>query len=196
MKIYCTIRPLNICHPTMRLLCNVSEETMWICEEEDLTSVEIHYDPLIKNSSTAPLGFLSRDVRDKIHSVPVTYHAIEDLPERAGYVVTVVCLESKRAEEIKLLYHTSDRRYILGEHTLIVGCRTTDKPMIIVDFQAIPDATLPLFVSVLIDHCSHCNPHLIPDEVFHQQVHTYNNQLLNALIDAWLASGELVLSEQ
>jgi len=195
MKIYETIRPLGICHPTMRLLSAISESTLWVCEEENLSELEIWRDPKIDVPRLTGTELLSKDQQQALKDVEPTYHAIQDLPEKKGYVVTLACVEHRYAAEMQLYAHSNDRRYVLGEHTLIVGCRVSDDPMIVLDFQAIPQATLPLFVSVLIDHCVRSNPYLVPEETYNQQVRTYNNPLLNALIEAWLASGELVLSE-
>jgi major membrane immunogen (membrane-anchored lipoprotein) len=52
-----------------------------------------------------------------------------------------------------------------------------------------------MVVATLLHHACSSNPYATPEDTYKQTVQTFDNPILTALIESWLVSGELVLSE-
>ena len=194
MRFYLTTRPLLICHPTMQLISNVSNLKIWVSHQDDLESLDVYMDPLVEHSWVTSKAGLQNQVPSIPDTLEPVYHTLE-YPKYRGYTVTIVCMSLEHAEQLKILNHTCDRRYVIEDKILIVGCRESQRPTLIFDFQEVPDGILPEFVATLLHHACSSNPYTTPEDTYKQTVQTFDNPILTALIESWLASGELVLSE-
>ncbi len=194
MRFYLTTRPLLICHPTMQLISNVSNLKVWVSHQDDLESLDVYMDPLVEHSWLTSKAGLQNQVPGIPDTLEPVYHTLE-YPKYRGYTVTIVCMSLEHAEQLKILNHTCDRRYVIEDKVLIVGCRESMEPKLVINFQEVPDGVLPEFVAMLIHRASTGNVYINPTSVYNQSVRTYDNPILTALIESWLASGELVLSE-